>query len=112
MTRAQLDQLMGNLSIGDDSDSSHHGDSGASFMDDFHELANVRNWKVGSKTWRKNWAVFMQAENERLSRNHGARLERWKQMCVKLGVEPAESIRKCRMVRFIDLPLREVKAVD
>lgn len=107
MTRAKLDQLMGNLSLGDDSDSSHHGDSEASFIDEFHELADVRKWKVGSKTWRKNWAVYMQAENERLSPNHSARLERWKQMCVKLGVEPAESIRKCRMVRITSLPLSE-----
>ncbi|KAJ5675256.1 uncharacterized protein N7477_005190 [Penicillium maclennaniae] len=97
MTGAKLDQLMGDLSLGDDTDSSQHGDSDASFMDDFHELAKVRKWKIGSKAWRKNWAVFMQAEKERLSRNHDARLERWKQMCVKLGIKPAESIKKCRL---------------
>lgn len=97
MTKAKLEHLMVELNIEVDSDGSDH-EVETSFVDEFHALAKARKWKIGSKAWKKNWAVYTQAENERLSSNHGARLKRWKQMCVKLGVEPATSIGQCRKV--------------
>jgi DNA polymerase III psi subunit len=98
MTKAKLEHLLVKLNIEDDSDGSDH-EVETSFVDEFHALAKVRGWKIGSKAWKKNWEVYTQAENERLSNNHDARLERWKQMCVKLRVKPATSIGQCRKVR-------------
>lgn len=98
MTRSKITRQMGSLSLDNDSDDSHHGGFESSFIDEFHGLAKLRKWKVGSKAWKRNWEVYTQAENERLSRNRAARLESWQQLCEKLGLEPPASITQCKKV--------------
>lgn len=108
MTRSKLPGQMGSLGL-DASDDSHHGDFESSFIDEFHGLAKLKMWKVGSKAWKRNWEVYTQAENERLSRNRAARLESWQQLCEKLGLEPPASIRQCKKVRGPNLLFHNVE---
>jgi len=108
MTRSKLALQIESLSFDSDSEKSS-SDSGSndsnitdcdiSFIDEFHKLAKLRHWKVGSKTWKKNWEFFTQLENERLRHNSAAGLKAWQQLCEKLGLEQLPSIIKCRKVR-------------
>jgi hypothetical protein len=98
MTESDLTHLVVSLNLQDDSDDSKDGDSSGSFVDEFFALAKVRKWKVGSKSWRKNWQIYTQAENDRLARNPAARLESWQQLCAKLGLEAPPTIKQCRKV--------------
>ncbi|KAL4892539.1 hypothetical protein BDV59DRAFT_43349 [Aspergillus ambiguus] len=66
--------------------------------EEFKRLARKRQWKQGSKIWRKMWNRFINLEYDRyFGGSTPAGLEGWRQLCDELDLEgPFSSITHCK----------------
>ncbi|KAA8648342.1 uncharacterized protein ATNIH1004_004227 [Aspergillus tanneri] len=72
---------------------------------EFHRLAQQRNWRKGSKTWRRNWNLYISSEYDRIiGQALPAGLEDWQDLCDELDLQGSfTSITKCKQVRIQSL---------
>lgn len=74
-------------------------DPTARLTDEFSRLAIHRNWKDGSKTYKRQWNKCMRSEFETAYANTDfSRLQSWQNLCLELGLEAPPSITKCKKV--------------
>ncbi|KAL5357415.1 hypothetical protein BJX96DRAFT_172499 [Aspergillus floccosus] len=66
--------------------------------EEFKRLARKRQWKRGSKTWKKMWNRFINLEyDHHFGDNKLAGLADWQELCEELDLEgPFTSIKQCR----------------
>lgn len=71
----------------------------AAVSSEFHRLAQHRQWKQGSRNWKKNWNRCVNTEYDRILGNNVVYLDDWIELCEELGLDgDFTSIRKCKMV--------------
>ncbi|PYH93937.1 hypothetical protein BO71DRAFT_419687 [Aspergillus ellipticus CBS 707.79] len=72
-------------------------DPDAPITAEFKRLAIQRQWKQGSKTWRKRWNRFIGMEYDRIIGNNLRGLDDWRELCAELDLPgPFASIRQCK----------------
>lgn len=77
-----------------------HHNTEAPIAEEFKRLGRQRNWKPGSKKWKKEWNVCMGFEYDRLIGKRLTSLATWQQLCDKLGLKGRfTSINQCKKVR-------------
>lgn len=79
-------------------------DPSAPISKEFSRLANQRQWRKKSKTWKKQWNRCMNSEYERQIGSTLTGLEAWVALCNEMGLDgPFMSIRQCKKVWTIFL---------
>jgi hypothetical protein len=71
-----------------------------SYFDEFQRLATQRNWKDGSKRYRKEWVKCCAAEFKAVyDYPNASKLEGWKMLCADVGYNNIpNSITQCKKV--------------
>lgn len=71
----------------------------ASLRENFARLAAHRQWKNGSKNYKRNWNKYVRMEFDSEYGTNYTRLESWQNLCTELGIERLPSITQCKKVR-------------
>lgn len=73
----------------------------AGLRENFARLAAHRQWKNGSKNYKRNWNKYVRMEFDSEFGTNYTRLESWQNLCTELGIERLPSITQCKKVRKI-----------
>jgi hypothetical protein len=74
-------------------------DPSAHISENFARLAAHRQWKTGSKTYKRNWNKYVRMEFDSEYGTNYNRLESWQKLCTEVGIERLSSITQCKKVR-------------